>query len=74
MGGVGVSISHERVRGVGVGDWVGGWDSFNWVENPICPFHFFKILIPYSRFSRIDKTDVKDCSAHAFPYFPFFNL
>ena len=35
---------------------------------PRFPFHvFWKILIPYSRFSRSDKTNLKDFPACVFP-------
>ena len=32
-------------------------------EKPRSPFHAFKHFIPYSRFSKSDKTDLEDCSA-----------
>ena len=55
------------------GGWVGGREGFLQLnrQNPRFPFHVFrKMLIPYSRFSRIDMTDLKDCSARAFSDIP----
>ena len=46
------------------GGWVGGWDSFGSIEKCIIKV-FLKILIPWSRLSRIDQTDVEHCLAHA---------
>ena len=41
--------------------------SSNWIEkSTISISYFLKILIPYSRFSRFDKTELKDCSARVF--------
>ena len=40
--------------------WV-GWIPLIELKNPRCPFHAsWKILIPYSRLTRIDKTDIKN--------------
>ena len=37
------------------------------LKHPRFPFHVpWKILLPYSRFSRIDKTDLKDFLARVF--------
>ena len=56
-----------------MGGWVGGWVGgipLVELQNPRLPFHAFsKILFQYSRFSRSDKTDLKDCSALVFEFF-----
>ena len=52
---------------------VGGGIPLNELQNPRFPFHvFWTILILYSRFSRVDKTDLKDLPARVFP--TFFDL
>ena len=59
-----------RQRGGGELGWVGWVGRIPLIEfkNPRFPFHVFqKILIPYSRFSRFDKTDLKNLSARVFP-------
>ena len=55
------------MQGVGIGmGWVGRTLLID-LKSPGFPFHVFrKILIPYSRFSRIDKTDLKDFPAQVF--------
>ena len=45
------------------------------VKNQRLPFHvFWEILIPYPRFSRIDKTDLKDFWHASFPTFSIFEI
>ena len=50
-----------------VDGWVGGWEGGRYpfeLKNPRFPFHvFWKLLMPYSRCPRTDKTDLKDLSA-----------
>ena len=44
-------------------------------KNPRFPFHvFWKILIPYSRLSRIDKTDLKEFPARVFSKFSIVEI
>jgi hypothetical protein len=46
--------------------WVGEWDgilSFTFCKHPTFLFHvFWKILIPLSKYARIDKADLKKVS------------
>ena len=45
------------------------------LKNPKCQFHvFWKMLIPYTRFSRIYKTDIKEFSDASFPTFSIFTV
>ena len=68
--GLGRVDTSQEAGGVGrgwgeVGGWVGGIPLIG-LKNPRCPFHaFWNILIPYSRFSRSDKTDPKHLWARA---------
>ena len=63
----------EFVYGMGLGmlvgpseGWVGGIPSIE-PQNPRCPLHvLWTVLIPYSRVSTIDKTELKDFLARVF--------
>ena len=49
-----------------MGGWVGVRDSFSCIEKyKMSIAWFLKILIPYSRLSRFDKTDLKDYPTRA---------
>ena len=46
--------------------WVGGKDSFNRIENFKIFIRFSRDIAPYTRLSRSDRTDLKNCSARVF--------
>ena len=61
--------------GVGIGmGWVGRIPLIE-LKNPRCPFHvFLKILVPYSRISRSDKTDLMDVRHASCAIFSIFDI